>query len=291
MARAFDCVDCDNDIAEHAAHVSDFSFLLTGTTSDSGSDDETSFPVRQVSARVSIPLYCAPEIPLSRGLYDSKADVWALGCLLAEVLCCCDPEKVRAHAAGGREMCLFQFCGQLPSMDDLVPLLLNTMVLRDDDIEHVTPHTAKITAAAAERFRRAGWENFDKFGCGAPHAWVDIAERYPVPSNMGSDDATVFLQLRSIMMQMLMFDPTHRLSAEAALKILSRNPLPPTAAQRNASPPPPSPVKSPLPPVCNLNAGSGGAGGGRGESGGDGGNSSGDFWRLECILQASVSVV
>ena len=60
-------------------------------------------------------------------------------------------------------MCLFQSCGLLPTMDVVVPLLLKTMILREGDIEHDTAaHTAKISAAAADKFKRAGWEHFDK---------------------------------------------------------------------------------------------------------------------------------
>ena len=69
------------------------------------------------------------------------------------------------HIPGSREMCLFQSSGLLPSMDMLMPLLLKTMIMRDGDIEHTSGHTAKITAAAVDRFKKAGWENFDKFVC------------------------------------------------------------------------------------------------------------------------------
>ena len=72
MARAFDVADEDNDIT---LHIEDFGEYTTAYSGDS--DDDDAFPVRAVSARVSIPLYCAPEIPLSHGLYDSKADMWA----------------------------------------------------------------------------------------------------------------------------------------------------------------------------------------------------------------------
>ena len=47
-------------------------------------------------------------------------------------------------------------------MDVLMPLQLKTMVMRDVDIEHMASHTAMITAAAAEKFKKAGWQNFDK---------------------------------------------------------------------------------------------------------------------------------
>ncbi len=47
-------------------------------------------------------------------------------------------------------------------MDALIPLQLKTMVMRDVDIEHMASHTAMITEAAAERFKKAGWQNFDK---------------------------------------------------------------------------------------------------------------------------------
>lgn len=73
MARAFDLADEDNDIA---LHIEDFGEYDTAYSGDSDDDGDV-FPVRAVSARVSIPLYCAPEIPLSHGLYDSKADMWA----------------------------------------------------------------------------------------------------------------------------------------------------------------------------------------------------------------------
>jgi hypothetical protein len=66
------------------------------------------------------------------------------------------------HSPGSREMCLFQSSGSLPSMDALIPLQLKTMVMRDVDIEHMASHTAMITEAAAERFKKAGWQNFDK---------------------------------------------------------------------------------------------------------------------------------
>jgi hypothetical protein len=48
-------------------------------------------------------------------------------------------------------------------MDTLVPLLLKTMIMREGDIEHnAACRTAKISAVAADRFRNAGWEHFDK---------------------------------------------------------------------------------------------------------------------------------
>jgi hypothetical protein len=59
-------------------------------------------------------------------------------------------------------MCLFQSSGALPSMEMLVPLLLKTMIMSDGDIEHTSAHTAKMSAAALERFKNAGWKNLDK---------------------------------------------------------------------------------------------------------------------------------
>ena len=139
------------------------------------------------------------------------------------------------------------------------------------------------------------------FNCGALHSWEDIATRFPLPSNLqpGSSDAGAyfctcrtrplpripdgapssilavtiiatgtFLLLRSIMLQMLAFDPTHRISAEAALKIISRSAQPPPAShtQRAASPPP---------AACNRV---------REE---DDGGGDGDFWKLESIFGVS----
>jgi hypothetical protein len=90
------------------------------------------------------------------------------------------------------------------------------MILRDGDVEHSPDFTAKISDAAAERFKKAGWVNFDKYGrlypccmpcpsvcvvdlfcmfkCGSWHQWEDISGRFPLPSNLqhGSDEAGKF---------------------------------------------------------------------------------------------------
>jgi hypothetical protein len=74
MARAFDILDQEDDLS---SHVNDLDPEAYDNDDSDHSDNIPSFPVRAVSARVSIPLYCAPEIPLSRGLYDAKVDMWA----------------------------------------------------------------------------------------------------------------------------------------------------------------------------------------------------------------------
>jgi serine/threonine protein kinase len=74
MARAFDIADNDNDLVNHVTNPEHDNADAFDDDLDDVMDE---FPVRTVSARVSIPLYCAPEIPLSNGLYDSKADMWA----------------------------------------------------------------------------------------------------------------------------------------------------------------------------------------------------------------------
>jgi hypothetical protein len=73
------------------------------------------------------------------------------------------------------------------------------------------------------------------------------------------------------MLQLLAFDPTCRISAEAALKILSRS-AQPQPQQHAASPPPAASVAA-----CSPN---------RLRRGYDGGGD-GDFWKLERILGVS----
>jgi hypothetical protein len=86
--------------------------------------------------------------------------------------------------------------------------------------------------------------------------------------------AEVFVLLRGVMLQLLSFDPTQRLSAEAALKIFASSPFLPSASQPSAShvkrstSPPPYPVEF--------------------DTDGD---SYGDFWKLESILRVSVAQV
>jgi hypothetical protein len=86
----------------------------------------------------------------------------------------------------------------------------------------------------------------------------------------------IFLLLRSVMLQMLAFDPTHRLSADVALKIMARSTLhlPEASMQRPASPPPANTVA--------VVAGSPNGSALGGEVGGDG-----DYWKLENILRVS----
>ena len=80
-----------------------------------------------------------------------------------------------------------------------------------------------------------------------------------------------FLLLSSVMKQLLAFDPTQRLSAEAALKLLHRGSLRPSEGllQRGASP-----------PRASVAAGNENA-----EGAGDVGACDGDFWKLESILR------
>ncbi len=83
--------------------------------------------------------------------------------------------------------------------------------------------------------------------------------------------ADTFLLLRGVMMHLLAFDPTHRLSAEAALKILHRGSLGPSEGQlqRGASPPRAAAAAGPE----------------NSEGAGDDGACDGDFWKLESILR------
>ena len=91
------------------------------------------------------------------------------------------------------------------------------------------------------------------------------------PSALMNRIADTFLLLRSVMVQLLAFDPTQRLSAEAALKILHRGSLRPSEGrlQQGASPPRASAAAG------NENA----------EGAGDVGACDGDFWKLESILR------
>jgi hypothetical protein len=83
--------------------------------------------------------------------------------------------------------------------------------------------------------------------------------------------AGTFLLLRSVMLQLLAFDPTQRLSAEATLKILSRRSQHSPADRRDLSLPPCETVA--MLSTLNLE--------------GDTSSTSSDFWRLETFLQVS----
>ena len=81
--------------------------------------------------------------------------------------------------------------------------------------------------------------------------------------------AEVFVLLRGVMLQLLSFDPTQRLSAEAALKIFASSPFSSAASNvKRATSPPPCPAE------FDTDA-----------------DSYGDFWKLESILRVSVAMV
>ena len=82
--------------------------------------------------------------------------------------------------------------------------------------------------------------------------------------------ADIFLLLRGLMLQLLAFDPTHRLSADAALRVMAYGS--PVKSQRERSPP----------HHVAASAGNQNREDALGASGSDG-----DFWRLESILRVS----
>jgi serine/threonine protein kinase len=190
--------------------------------------DEPTFVTRSVSADPrSTAQYSAPEALLSRGHYDSKVDVWALGCLLAELLYCCDSDKLNANSAVSSKFTarfLFRPSNSLGSL----PLIMRHLVASPEDL--VDAEAAGTGGMKKLSDRR--WSSMLARGfidpslpdaVNNPFAWSDLSSKFPTPAGrLPADEIPIFETLRSLMMRMLSFDPDQRCSAAEALSFLTQ---------------------------------------------------------------------
>jgi serine/threonine protein kinase len=191
-------------------------------------DDEEgadgSFVVRQVSSvQRSAAQYSAPEALLSCGHYDSKVDVWALGCLLSELLYCCDKAQLQKNSTlSSRFLERFLF-RPAHSGDSALPSILAHAVAAADDLVDV-PHAG----GRCKMFSDRAWSSLLARGFIEPRhaamnrsfAWSDLSSKFPTPE-LPADEVPIFEHLRALMLRMLAFDPDQRCSAAEALSFLT----------------------------------------------------------------------
>jgi serine/threonine protein kinase len=201
--------------------------MLTHHMFNETAEEEEEFTTRTVTATPrTAQQYSAPEVLLSHGHYDSKVDVWALGCLLSELLYCCDlSQLIKNGAKPGMLTARFLFRASDSNSSSLA-LILRHLVSSPDDLEDATPggRTKKLSQRALSSLVSRGFidpsHNDGKKMQNAQFEWVDLSSKFPTPE-LPADEIPVFEKLRALMMRMLSFDPDNRVSAAEALKLLT----------------------------------------------------------------------
>ena len=187
-------------------------------------EEDGAFVTRQVSSvQRSAAQYSAPEALLSCGHYDSKVDVWALGCLLSELLYCCDKAQLQRNSAlSSRFLERFLF-RPAHTGDSALPSIMAHAVAAADDLVDA-PHSG----GRAKMFSDRAWSSLLARGFIDPKhaamnrsfAWTDLSSKFRTPE-LPADEVPVFEHLRALMMRMLAFDPDQRCSAAEALSLLT----------------------------------------------------------------------
>jgi serine/threonine protein kinase len=191
------------------------------------SDEEEFVTVtRDVSvAQRSNAQYSAPEALMSRGHYDSKVDVWALGCLLSELLYCCDSAKLEANSTSQTKFTARFLFRPARNIDRSLPLILNHLVASADDLVDATAdgRSKRLSDRLWGRMVARGFIDASlPEAVNHPFAWSDISSKFPTPA-LPAHEIPIFEKLRSVMMRMLSFDPDQRCSAAEALSLLTAN--------------------------------------------------------------------
>jgi serine/threonine protein kinase len=185
------------------------------------SEDNFKLPTRAVSAdpRTNCQ-YSAPEALLSAGNYDAKVDVWAVGCLLSELLHCCNSDVLREHGSSPYPLpFLARFLFRPPQGETSLPLIKKYLICAPDDLED-SGHDGTM-----KKLSDRAWNSLVSRGFISPvhenrsFPWEDICTRFKVPT-LPAAEVPIFLKLRSLMLRMLAFDPDQRCSASDALRFL-----------------------------------------------------------------------
>lgn len=176
-------------------------------------------------------MYSAPEICLTKGNYNSKVDVFAVGCILAELLFCCN--SANFHRLPGQDgeylkrRWLFPARmldqSKLPPFQQIVPILKHA-VFDQDDVLYPRANRAVLTKAACDRLvdeRCGGFDVVAMRQCQNEFDFQDLSVRFADPSNLDAQELEIFHQLRDVLKGCLMFDPFRRFSSHKALETLT----------------------------------------------------------------------
>ncbi len=169
---------------------------------------------------------------MTRGNYNTKVDVFAAGCVLAELLFCCNSENFARNPGQDVEYLKRRWLfpsrnfdqSKLRPFEQVLPVLKHA-VFDQEDINHPHPGRALLTPRACERLadeKYAGFEAATMKKCSEEmFEYQDLSDRYRDPSNLDAEEFDVFVQLRNVLKGCLFFDPFRRLSSHQALEMLT----------------------------------------------------------------------
>jgi len=176
--------------------------------------------------------YSAPEITLTRGNYNSKIDVFATGCLLAELLFCCNSNNfVRRQGEESEYLkrrwlypARFLDQSRLTPFQQILPILKHA-VMDEGDILHPHLGRATLTPSACERLADDRSPGFNRQAmmqcCTEMFEFQDLSDRFSDPHNLVGEELSTFRLLREVLKGCVAFDPSRRLTAHAALESLT----------------------------------------------------------------------
>ena len=177
--------------------------------------------------------YSAPEICLTRGNYNSKVDVFAVGCILAELLFCCNSSNFNRPQGQDGEYLKRRWLFPARMQVDLsvkklflqiVPILKHA-VFDQEDIQHPYPGRAILTKTACDRLADERFAGFDSATMQQCHTeafeFQDLTDRFQDPSNLDAEELGIFVHLRDVLKCCLAFDPSRRCSSHKALEMLT----------------------------------------------------------------------
>jgi serine/threonine protein kinase len=177
---------------------------------------------RDVSCQRSTAQYSAPEAFLSKGHYDSKVDVWAVGCLLSELLYCCDSSQLTRNSSSSNKFLARFLFRPARNGDSSLPMILRYLVASPGDLVDAPGGTVKvISERMLSTLVSRGFIDREYLpAVNRGFTWVDLASKFPTPA-LPADEVPIFEKLRTLMMRMLTFDPDQRYSAADALNFLT----------------------------------------------------------------------
>ena len=108
-------------------------YVTNSSNNDKNGKSNAKKPSRNMSQSVMTRWYRAPEVIILEN-YDSKVDIWSVGCLFAEAMRCSIPQE-KKKTADVKQRFLFtgNSCYPISPINEQVTVKKDTVVVQEDD--------------------------------------------------------------------------------------------------------------------------------------------------------------